>query len=82
MAYEYEKENIEAVMINPPKANRELREVYSKARAFDEVKEFVDKKLKEKEEKSHILDDYEYGMYQAYDFIDDVIQEHLKLECE
>ena len=35
MAYEYEKENKEAVMINPPKANRELQEVYRKAQAFD-----------------------------------------------
>lgn len=35
MDYEYEKENKEAVMINPPKANRELQEVYRKAQAFD-----------------------------------------------
>ena len=35
MAYEYEKENKEAVMINPPKANRGLQEVYRKAQAFD-----------------------------------------------
>ena len=35
MTYEYEKENKEAVMINPPKANRELQEVYRKAQAFD-----------------------------------------------
>ena len=35
MAYEYEKENKEAVMINPPKANRELQEVYRKAKAWD-----------------------------------------------
>ncbi|MGX0099647.1 hypothetical protein [Staphylococcus cohnii] len=37
MAYEYEKENKEAVMINPPKANKELQEVYRKAKAFDEI---------------------------------------------
>ena len=35
MTYEYEKENKEAAMINPPKANRELQEVYRKAKAFD-----------------------------------------------
>ena len=35
MAYEYEKENKEAAMINPPKANRELQEVYRKAKAWD-----------------------------------------------
>ena len=45
MAYEYEKENKEAVMINPPKANKELQEVYHKAKAWDnyiaEVRERV-----------------------------------------
>ena len=45
MAYENEKENEEDVMINPPKANRELQEVYRKAKAWDnyiaEVKERV-----------------------------------------
>ena len=35
MIYEYEKENKEAAMINPPKANRELQEVYRKAKAWD-----------------------------------------------
>ena len=38
MTYEYEKENKEAAMINPPKANRELQEVYSKAKAWEELK--------------------------------------------
>ena len=41
MAYEYEKENKEAVMINPPKANRELQEVYRKARAWDNYEDSV-----------------------------------------
>ena len=45
MTYEYEKENKEAAMINPPKANRELQEVYRKAKAWDnyiaEVRERV-----------------------------------------
>lgn len=40
MAYEYEKENKEAVMINKPKANKELQEVYRKAKAFDEFKNY------------------------------------------
>ena len=35
MAYEYENENKEAAMINPPKANRELQEVCRKAKAWD-----------------------------------------------
>lgn len=42
MTYEYEKENKEAVMINPPKANRELKEVYRKAKAFDEISNLIE----------------------------------------
>ena len=41
MTYEYEKENKEAAMINPPKANRELQEVYRKAKAWDSLKELL-----------------------------------------
>lgn len=37
MAYEYEKENKEAVMINPPKANKELNEVYFKAETLNKI---------------------------------------------
>lgn len=45
MAYEYEKENKEAVMINPPKANRELQEVYKKAKVLDLLKVELKRKL-------------------------------------
>lgn len=37
MAYEYEKENKEAVMINPPKANKELNEIYFKAETLNKI---------------------------------------------
>lgn len=37
MAYEYEKENKEAVTINPPKANKELNEVYFKAETLNKI---------------------------------------------
>lgn len=37
MAYEYEKENKEAVMINSPKANKELQEVYFKAEILNKI---------------------------------------------
>lgn len=39
MVYKYEKENKAAVMINQPKANKELKEVYRKACAFDRIAE-------------------------------------------
>lgn len=37
MAYEYEKENKESVMINSPKANKELNEVYFKAETLNKI---------------------------------------------
>ena len=54
----------------------ELEMVYRKAKAFDDIKKLIIEKLKEEEEKPRILlDDYDYGLYQAYDKIDDVIQD-------
>lgn len=80
MEYEYEKENKEAVMINQTKANKELKEVYSKAKAFDEIKEFITKKLQEEEEikPRTLLSDCDFGLYQAYDNVDDIIQEYME----
>ena len=46
MTYEYEKENKEAAMINPPKANRELQEVYRKAKAWDKYISDVRERVK------------------------------------
>lgn len=60
------------------KMAQEVEEAYRKAKCFDEIKEFIIEKLKEEEEKSRIpLDDYDYGLYQAYNQIDDIIQEHM-----
>lgn len=60
--------------------SQELQEVYRKAKAFDEVKEFIIEKLKEEEEEKPrtLLSDYDYGLYQAYDNVDDIIQEYLE----
>lgn len=85
MAYEYEYavinelENIEdEYKLDYGNEIKEVREVYRKAKAFDGVKEFVDKKIKEEEEKQRILlDDYDYGLNQAYNNVDDIIQEHM-----
>ena len=83
MAYEYERiNNIGCVTsaISTDQAVEELQEVYRKAKAFDEIKEFIIEKLKEeKEEKPRtLLSDYDYGLYQAYDNVDDIIQEHME----
>ncbi|MEB5899821.1 hypothetical protein [Staphylococcus arlettae] len=85
MAYEYEEyiKNVigtEAVFSHEKEKRQErvqeLQEVYHKAKAFDEIKKLIIEKLKEEEEKPRILlDDYDYGLYQAYDKIDDVIQD-------
>lgn len=59
-----------------------LDDLYAKAKAFDEVKEFIIEKLKEEEEEKPrtLLSDYDFGLYQAYDNVDDIIQEHLEDE--
>ncbi|MFL0469148.1 hypothetical protein [Staphylococcus cohnii] len=62
--------------------SQELQEVYRKAKALDEIKEFIIAKLKEEEEETPrtLLSDYDYGLYQAYDNVDDIIQEYLEGE--
>ncbi|MFC3468149.1 hypothetical protein CD120_09210 [Staphylococcus saprophyticus] len=81
MAYKYEKENKEATMINPPKANKELKEVYRKAKAFDEVKEFVSEKLDKDIRHYHCFkSERDNGELAAYERIDDIIQEHMEDE--
>ena len=83
MAYEYEGKLLDyasgSKTYEEYKAmTQELQEVYRKAKAFDEIKEFIIRKLKEEEkEKSRtLLSDYDFGLYQAYDNVDDIIQEY------
>ncbi len=87
--YEYQAENGSCIeVINMMAGSKdlskpmvdELDEVYNKAKAFDEVKEFIIEKLKEEEEEKPrtLLSDYDYGLYQAYDNVDDIIQEYLE----
>lgn len=88
MRYEYEKENIRKIdhfnivtgSNNVSKPSEELKEVYRKAKAFDEVKGFIIRKLKEEEEEKPrtLLSDYDFGLYQAYDNVDDIIQEYME----
>lgn len=87
MAYEYD-EFVDAMRFGLTMSDREttdpvwnmVDEVVNKAKAFDEVKEFIIEKLKEEEEEKPrtLLSDYDYGLYQAYDNVDDIIQEHLE----
>ena len=62
------------------KIRDEISTMDKKAKAFDEVKEFIIKKLKEEEEEKPrtLLSDYDFGLYQAYDNVDDIIQEYME----
>lgn len=89
MGYEYEeviKKELEFTDLdntdNYGAMLKELEGVYRKAKAFDEIKEFIIEKLKEEEEETPrtLLSDYDYGLYQAYDNVDDIIQEYLEGE--
>ena len=62
------------------KIRDELSTMDKKAKAFDEVKEFIIKKLKEEEEEKPrtLLSDYDFGLYQAYDNVDGIIQEYME----
>ena len=66
--------------INAHQLLDEINEMDRKAKAFDEIKEFIIEKLKEEEEEKPrtLLSDYDYGLYQAYDNVDDIIQEYLE----
>lgn len=57
MSYKYEKENKEAVMINPPKANKELQEVYRKAKLLDDVVATTNRRLSVQERKAKAFDE-------------------------
>ena len=62
--YEYQKriqriiwDNEDYWCIDNEKESEELKEVYKKAEAFDEVKKFATERLKEQE----LTDEYDYG---------------------
>ena len=55
---------------------RQDEEVYRKAKAFDEIKGFIIRKLKEEEEQYLIQSEQDVGQYKAYNHIDDIIQEY------
>ncbi|WP_210133757.1 hypothetical protein [Staphylococcus sp. GDY8P131P] len=86
MAYEYEESNKQIVFTVDNESSmgelneriKELQEVYQKAKAFEEIKEFIIEKLKEEEEKYLIQSEQDVGQYKAYNYIDDIIQEHLE----
>ncbi|WHI54184.1 hypothetical protein PYH59_10085 [Mammaliicoccus lentus] len=53
-------------------------EVVNKAKAFDEIRKYVNKKLEE--EKFPIQDDYLIGRYESYEIIEEIIKENMEVE--
>ena len=84
MTYEYEKENKEAVMINTPEANRELQEVYRKAKAWDEIVEYKHNIMEVKEiSLTHATDEpFNDDMYSVHSLVDNLLDVIDELEIE
>ncbi|RWZ80773.1 hypothetical protein [Staphylococcus saprophyticus] len=86
MAYEYEGKLLDyasgSKTYEEYKAmSQELQEVYRKAKAFDEVKEFVSEKLDKDIRHYHCFkSERDNGELAAYERIDDIIQEHMEDE--
>lgn len=83
MAYEYD-DFIDAMRFGLTMSDRDttddiwnmVDEVVDKAKAFDEIRKYVNKKLEE--EKFPIEDDYLIGRYESYEIIEEIIKENLE----
>ncbi|UXV30012.1 hypothetical protein [Mammaliicoccus sciuri] len=84
MAYEYENDVVSALISGGMHYNsnahyemaEEVSGVYAKAKAFDEIRKYVNKKLEE--EKFPIEDDYLIGRYESYEIIEEIIKENVE----
>lgn len=81
MAYEYEGKLLDYVSGSKTyeeyKAmTQELKEVYRKAKAFDEVKKFTTERLKEQE----LTDEYDFGERFMCEEVEDIISEYMERE--
>lgn len=64
--------------INAHQLLDEIKEMERKAQAFDEIKEFIIEKLKKEEEDNYYFkSERDNGEINAYEKIDDIIQEHM-----
>lgn len=73
MVYEY-KSDISSLIIDNPSdidgyAHNEIQEIYKKAEAFDEVKNFITERLKEQK----LTDEYDFGERFICEEIEDII---------
>lgn len=83
MAYEYD-DFIDAMRFGLTMSDRDttddiwnmVDEVVNKAKAFDEIRKYVNKKLEEEE--FPIEDDYLIGRYESYEIIEEIIKENLE----
>ncbi|MEB8129707.1 hypothetical protein [Mammaliicoccus sciuri] len=83
MAYEYD-DFIDAMRFGLTMSDRDttddiwnmVDEVVNKAKAFDEIRKYVNKKLEEEE--FPIEDDYLIGRYESYEIIEEIIKENIE----
>lgn len=83
MAYEYD-DFIDAMRFGLTMSDRDttddiwnmVDEVVDKAKAFDEIRKYVNKKLEEEE--FPIEDDYLIGRYESYEIIEEIIKENIE----
>ncbi len=85
MPYDYE-DFIDAMRFGLTMSDRDttddiwnmVDEVVNKAKAFDEIRKYVNKKLEEEE--FPIEDDYLIGRYESYEIIEEIIKENMEDE--
>lgn len=85
MAYEYD-DFIDAMRFGLTMSDRDttddiwnmVDEVVNKAKAFDEIRKYVNKK--QGEEEFPIEDDYLIGRYESYEIIEEIIKENMEDE--
>ena len=85
MAYEYD-DFIDAMRFGLTMSDRNttddiwnmVDEVVNKAKAFDEIRKYVNKKLEEEE--FPLEDDYLIGRYESYEIIEEIIKENMERE--
>jgi len=68
--------------INAHELLDEINEMEQKVKAFDEINKIIARKLKEEEEQYLLQSEQDVGQYKAYNYIDDIIQEHMAYDSD
>ena len=68
--------------INAHELLDEINEMEQKVKAFDEINKIIARKLTEEEEQYLLQSEQDVGQYKAYNYIDDIIQEHMAYDSD